>query len=390
MTALEADPYDPAPDPFDTEGQILYQLHRLRIRDEARRRLDDENRPPIVLPPIKGLDALLAEPDTPTPYLIEGVATAGSRNMLSAQYKGGKTTLLGNLARSLADLELFLGHFAVQATDQRVALFDNELNEDTMRRWLRDQRIQNTAAVSVVSMRGRVGTFDLLDDRCRQQWAARLRDLGITYLMFDCLRPVLDALALDENRDAGRFLVAFDALLHESGIKDALVVHHMGHTGERARGDSRLQDWPDAIWRLVREDDEPGSPRYFTAFGRDIDVPEGRLNFDPVTRRLTYAAGSRSDTRIEAAAVAVIQILADDAKSGGDGLSGRAIESELEADHPRQAARDALKQTVRQGTVSVAKGARGARLHQIANPCRTCGLPVTGSGSQHQSCGGAE
>ena len=73
------------------------------------------------------------------------------------------------------------------------------------------------------------------------------------------------------------------------------MVQHMGHLNERARGDSRLQDWPDAIWRLVRETDEPDSARYFKAYGRDVDIPEGRLSFDAATRRLTYAAGSRSD-----------------------------------------------------------------------------------------------
>lgn len=369
------------------ELAVQAELRKLRTRRDARLRLDAEDQPLTVLPPIKGLDVLLAEPDTPTPFLIEGVATAGSRNMLSAQYKAGKTTMLGNLMRSLVDLDLFLGHFRVHATNQRVALLDNELNEDTMRRWLRDQRIQNTAAVSVVTMRGRVGSFNLLDDRCRAQWATRLGDLGITYLMFDCLRPALDALGLDENRDAGRFLVAFDALLDEAGIADALVVQHMGHTGERARGDSRLQDWPDAIWRLVREDDEPGSTRYFTAFGRDVDVHEGRLDFDPVTRRLTYAAGSRCDVRTEAAAVAVVELLAEDAKAGGEGLSGRAIENDLAADHPRQSVRDAVKQGVGKGVVVVQQGARRARLHRIANPCSECGLPVTGDGSRHQSCG---
>ena len=52
---------------------------------------------------------------------------------------------------------------------------------------------------------------------------------------------MLDALGLDEHRDAGRFLTAFDALLVEAGIRDAFVVTHMGHTNERARGDSRLR-----------------------------------------------------------------------------------------------------------------------------------------------------
>ena len=72
------------------------------------------------------------------------------------------------------------------------------------------------------------------------------------------------------------------------------MVQHMGH-GERSRGDSRLQDWPDAIWRLVRESEEPDSPRFFSAFGRDVNVAEGRINFD--NRRLTYTAGNQDDAQ---------------------------------------------------------------------------------------------
>ena len=109
----------------------------------------------------------------------------------------------------------------------------------------------------------------------RGQWARRLRDLGCDYLIFDCLRPVLDALGLDESHDAGRFLEPFDALMAEAGINDAAIAHHMGHAGERARGDSRLQDWPDATWRLVRLNDEPDSPRYSRPTGVMSTCPTG-------------------------------------------------------------------------------------------------------------------
>ena len=115
-----------------------------------------------------------------------------------------------------------------------------------MQQWLRAQSIRNTGAVAdVITLRGNVGAFNLLDEHCRAAWVQRLADVGCDYLILDCLRPVLDALGLDENRDAGRFLVAFDALMKEAEVPDALLVQHMGHANERARGDSRLQDWPD-------------------------------------------------------------------------------------------------------------------------------------------------
>ena len=71
-------------------------------------------------------------------------------------------------------------------------LIDDELNENTLRRWLRDQGIINTAAVAdVIALRGKVGAFNLLNDKCRDRWASRLRDVGCDYLAFDCLRPSL-------------------------------------------------------------------------------------------------------------------------------------------------------------------------------------------------------
>ncbi|WP_406816192.1 AAA family ATPase [Mycobacterium sp. M23085] len=380
----ESEPPPPADSEDDNEGAIQHRLHVLRINYEARCRLDEENRPQVALPPVKSLDVLLAEPDSPVRYRIEGLAPTESRIILSAQFKAGKTIMVGNLLRSLVDGDKFLGAFTVNATAKRVVLIDDELSENTLRHWLRDQNITDTAAVAdVIALRGRVSAFNLLDDRCRDMWATRLRDLGCDYLMLDCLRPVIDALGLDENHDAGRFLAAYDALLTEAGVSDSLMVQHMGHTNERARGDSRLQDWPDAIWRLVRETEDPNSPRYFSAYGRDVNITEGRLSYDPVKRRLTYAAGSRLDAKTEAARRAVVRLLA---KSRAE-LSGNAIENDPAlADYSRKPIRAALKRAIEDGFVTVTDGPRGAKLHRINYPCEQCGMPVVGGGTRHESC----
>jgi AAA domain len=381
--AGEYQPDDSAEHSDPTEAAITDRMTWLRINREARRRLDDEDKPPTVPPPVKNLDTLLAEPDTPVRYRIEGLAPTDSRIILSAQYKAGKTVIVGNLLRSLVDGDDFLGAFTVNSTAQHVVLIDDELSENTLRRWLRDQNIHNTAAVSdVVTLRGKVAAFNLLDDRCRDMWAARLRDLGCDHLMLDCLRPVLDALGLDENHDAGRFLAAYDALLHDAGIPDSALVPHMGHTSERARGDSRLQDWPDAIWRIVRETEEPDSPRYFTAYGRDVNVPEGRLGYDPATRRLTYAAGSRSDAKTEAAKLAVVKILAEQTEP----LSVRGLQDALNGEHSQKAIRAGAQRAVKDKLVTVADGPRGAKLHSIYRACSQCGMPVAADRERHESC----
>lgn len=374
---------DQAAECDDLEAVIADRMRVLRVNREANRRLDAEERPQAVAPPVRGLTKLLAEPDNPVRYRIADLAPEGGRGLLSAQYKAGKTTIVGNLARSLVDGEPFLGRFAVDNPARSVVLIDTEMSEATLRRWLADQRITNTSAITdVIALRGRVSAFNLLDDRCRAQWAARLASIGCDYLILDCLRPVLDSLGLDENHDAGRFLVAFDALLAEAGINNALIVQHMGHVNERARGDSRLQDWPDVIWRLVRETDQPDSARFFTAHGRDVDVAEGRLNFDPITRRLSYVNGSRGDAKTEAAKTAAVELLTESAEP----LSQRAIERALDGEHALKTVRAGLALAVRHGLVMVTSGPYGAKLHSIAHPCSECGLPVAAGQQSHESC----
>lgn len=253
------------------------------------------------------LDDFLAIEDETVQYRVDRLWPVGGRVVVAAQYKAGKTTMRDNLVRALVDKTAFLDAFPVESPDGRVVIIDNELDAGMMRRWLRDQKIVNTNRVAVMALRGRVGLFDIMNRAVRARWADKLRALDTSVVVFDCLRPVLDALGLDENRDAGRFLVAFDALLDEAGASEAALIHHMGHGAGRSRGDSRILDWPDVTWRLLRKDtDDPASPRYFSAFGRDVDVPEGLLAYTPDQRHLSLTVGSRQDSAAEALVNAVV------------------------------------------------------------------------------------
>lgn len=282
--------------PPDREGRILAALERLRISDEARRRFGAEQqaiRPPA--PDAVRLDDLLGEHDETPTYRIDRLLPSNGRAVLNAPRKSGKTTLRNNLARSLADGTPFLGAFEVRPAD-KIAIIDIEMHRGQLRAWLQRQRIAHPERITVYPLRGHASTFNLLDADVLAEWAKRLD--GTTVVLFDCLRPVLDALGLDENHDAGRFLVAYDELLATAGIAESVLVHHSGHNGERSRGDSRIEDWPDALWRLVREKaDDDHAPRYFRALGRDVEEPEQRLDFDPITDTLTIGGGSRVDAK---------------------------------------------------------------------------------------------
>ena len=348
------------------DAEVSKELTRLRIRDKARRLFDAENRGEVEPPEILTLRELLARPQPDVAWRLAGFQPANTRVMLSAQYKAGKTTLVGNLVRSLVDGDPWLGRFEVAAVG-RVVILDFEMGENQLAAWLADQGIENDDRITVIPMRGKASTFDVLDETTRSEWAQRLA--GFDYLIIDPLRPILDALGLDEHRDGGRFLTAFDELCDEAGIPDSLIIQHMGHTAERARGDSRFRDWPDVEWLLVREDKEdPASPRYIKAYGRDVNINESLLLYDDTTRHLTLGGGTRKDTKARAAIPDIIEVVASAEKPP----SIRQITKKLEFAHSRETIRRALSLCEDDGTLDPTKGPRNARLYTLS-------VPVSGS-----------
>lgn len=342
------------------QRQVGLEVDKLRVRDEARRAYAAEQRGAIEPPEVLTLRERLSRPRAPQRWRIDGWQPLGARVLLAAQYKAGKTTLTGNLVRSLVDGDRWLGRHEVAPVDGTVVVLDFEMSAHQVEDWLRDQRIVNDDKIVIIPLRGKAATFDILAEGARAEWAARLRACGAGYLIVDCLRPILDALGLDEHRDAGQFLVALDALLSASAVPDALVVHHMGHSGERSRGDSRIRDWPDVEWRMVRETDEPASARFVTAFGRDVDIPETQLAFDPTTRRLTLAGGSRRDAAARSALFDVLALLGD----ADEPLSGRQVEEAMaDSVHGQKAIREALKLGARLGSITTRRGPKRSILH---------------------------
>lgn len=329
---------------------------RAQVRTLARK-IAAERETTVAAPEPCSLTTLLDEPDEGPAYRVQGLWPAGGRVLLAAQYKAGKSTTVGNAIRSLVDGDPFLDAFPVRRTGH-VALIDTELDRHTLRRWLRDQGIRNGAGVTVVPLRGAVSTFDITDAQTRSQWAQRLS--GADVVILDCLRPVLDALGLSEDKDAGKVLVAFDALLAEIGATEGLVVTHMGHQNERARGDSRLLDWPDALWKIVRDGDAGDGSSYFAAHGRDVDVAEGLLTFDGDTRHLSFGGGGRRDAASNAAVPLLVEMVA---AAPGE-LSKNLAEGRLRSEHglSQKDARDAIKKAIKDGSVTFTPGPNRAQL----------------------------
>jgi hypothetical protein len=341
---------------------IAEQLEKLEISAEAKRLFNAKHQPRASAPEPMSLSELLALPDEPIRYRVDGLLGVGGRILLAAAQKAGKTTLMGNLIRCLVDGGEFLGRHLVEPVDGRVILLDTELPQRTLKDWLGRQSIRNEDGVTVLSLRDRVTSFDLTEPAALARWAELLQPLDPAFVILDCLRPVLDACGLDEKTESGRFLVPFGELLGRIGVEEACIVQHMGHNGERARGDSGLLGWPDANWKIVRKDaEEDRSTRYFSAFGRDVDVPECELGFNSMTGELKAIGGNRKDADARAAIPVILEVLTEKPK-----LSMRRIEEELaESDLTRAAIRAALKLGVIERRILVEEGPKRSRLHSV-------------------------
>lgn len=354
------------------QWRIGEEVSKERARVEARRIVASENAATATVKPNPiGLDELLARQFPPLEYAVDQLQPKGAKVLFAAQAKAGKTTAVINLIRSLADGEPFLNTFRPAPLAGRVCLLDLEMTERQLHHWFSQANIRNRGRVTVQQLRGKVSSLNILDPVRRSEWAAKLRELEISTLIFDNLRPLMDALGLDENSDAGRLLVAFDALVAEAGIGESMIVHHMGHNGNRSRGDSRLRDWPDVEWFLTRdksptgEVDDPASPRFFHAYGRDVDFAKNQLSFDPLTRRLTLIGGSPMQVKSDSAVAEIYNLIGDRE------LSGRGIESEcakVGSSLKREVIREALKAGLRAGNFVGMEGPKGAILHR-RGPC---------------------
>lgn len=354
---------------------VQRESHRLRVQKAARDAVRAEETAGIPMPDVLRLDELLAESDDPTRYRVDRLLPVDGRVILAAQFKAGKTTMVANLVRSLVDGDPFLGHYDTEPiTDGTLILLDAELSRSTFRTWQRQQGYANPDRVVVIPMRGRASSFDLLDPARRAAWASIMRARGGRFFILDCLSPVLSAIGLDESPEAvGRFLAGFEAFLDEAGIKEALIVHHMGHGPERSRGASRLRDWPDAEWKLVREQDDEGGDvkadarRYFSALGRDVAENEALLKYEPITRRLTLSGGTRRETKGAKHVPAVLAYITTHPAE-----SQRAIEAGLKGRVDRDDVRESIRLLLADRSICIHIGPRNAHQHRVITQCAEC------------------
>lgn len=244
------------------------------------------------------LDELLARGVPDPVWTVTGLHEVGTNMTLTAQYKTGKTTLQLNLMKALADEEMFLGQFPTHFPTGTIAFFNYELTEAQFIRWAMRMGVIHPERVHVLNMRG--VKLDIGDDHV-QRWVIEwLASRDVKYWFVD---PLARAYYGDENDNTQLKLWtdALDYIKRESGVTDVLVSLHTGRGEqeegqERARGATRIDDWADGRWVLTRQ----GDHRFFRADGREVELPETMLVFNPEQHHLAVSNLTPIDRRTAA------------------------------------------------------------------------------------------
>lgn len=309
--AAVGEPFDPLSelDEDRVERGVIDQLHR----DEVRRRVEVVREAGRVEPfTDHTLSDLLAVERSPKEHLVRGLHAVGHNTGISAQYKTGKTTLMGNLIRSLVDNVPFLDRFETRPLDGNLVIFNYEMDSDEFLDWLDLMQIHNTDRVRVRNLRG--SRLSLANDVHSEMVVSYLRASEAEVWILDPRRRAFRGFGSEnENADMDRFTEAIDQIKSESGCPNSFVTAHTGRADhelgdEHARGATAWDDWQDNRWIYTRGTQ---GIRFLRSDGRLKEVEDFAVHFDPVTRLLSGSTRTRADVANEGKAKEAARIVTE-------------------------------------------------------------------------------
>lgn len=310
------------------ELDVLHEAERLTVRREARALVDAEG---FTRPEDDGsLDDQFRNPAPEPSFLVEQLLPAKGIVTVNAQYKAGKTTVAINLAGDLASGAPFLGAYPV-ARRCVVALWNLEMDKARMQSWLFGLGLSRAARKRVHPKHLRGSGIDLMS-RAGRDWTVEwLRERSVDVWIIDPQSKLYRG-AENDNSEYNAWWRTVEEIMGEADVQVCVIIHHAGHANgagdadalPRGRGASAMGGNPDAFWTYRHGGDLGAVPasgdtrRYLAAFGRDVDVPEFTLDYDPATHRLHAIEGAptRAQDKREQLAVRAYDVVAEATSAG--------------------------------------------------------------------------
>jgi AAA domain len=175
----------------------------------------------------------------------------------------------------------------------RVVALNYEVTGEQYAGWMADIGVPHDR-LYVVNMRGRRNL--LADEDGRRSLAEVIRAQDGEVLTVDPFGRAYTGKSQYDPAEVTPWLVRLNEVAEQAGIRELVMTVHAGWDGERTRGSTALEDWPDSIVTMTRDPDT--GERFLRAEGRDVDLDEDRLDYDRDTRRLRLSgAGNRRQVR---------------------------------------------------------------------------------------------
>jgi hypothetical protein len=308
----ESNGHGPADANRYAEAAEAAEVAKERARRNAKRALDrEEAAAGLNLPPAREcytLASYRAEDRPPRRMRVDSLQGERHNVVTIAAYKSGKSTLISDLVRALADGGDFLQRFEVAplAEGERVAVWNNEMDRQDFEDYLEKAGVVHGDRVAIWNLRGH--SVPLLTEAGREAAVKWLRAVNAKYWVIDPWYRVCAWNVVDENSnaDVATLLQAIDEIAAAAGVLEVNVVHHTGHGGTRGRGASTFPGWADTIWTLSRDE---ADDRYLSAEGRSgVGLLPGRVELSE-DGRLTYTdAGPRQRKSVRRADAVVAAV----------------------------------------------------------------------------------
>ena len=301
----------------------------------------------------ESLTKFLEENVPDTEFVVEGLIAKGSNTSIVASAKTGKTTLVFNLLKALADGEDFLGRFRITDRPEQIGYLNLELTRGQANKWFRKSKISNSSTIHVWNLREKLNPFR--SESSMRRLADDVRARGITFLVIDPFSGIFKG-DTNNNDEVKQFLLSLDLFKSLAGISEIVLVVHAGRDAFKTRGASSLDDHPDALIYLYKE----GDTRFLRAIGRDIHVPDEALNFDHESNSLWLSGANPRDARVDKISLQIFDFVKK---------SGKATSSEIEdaVTGSKSSIKAAREKLVATGNLLVTRFGN-ANIHQVGSP----------------------
>jgi archaellum biogenesis ATPase FlaH len=300
-------------DRFD--HQVQTRLLALRSQHQARQLFNQEQTGDLPPLDIATVGDILQRDPPPEPR-VEGLIPWDACTLVTAKAKVGKSTLLLSLAHSLITGAPALGRLKVRPiqADRTVVFLNAEMAPAQLTAWAHDRGVPPHRLV-IAQMRGQASRLD--DDHRMEDLARQLAAFNPETIIVDTFSALFQGDSQNDAQQVRQFLERLTRLKILSGALDLILTAHAGKDDAKgARGSTSLEDWPDSIIALRRPDDD-SKTRFIKAWGRDIELEEDRLDWDPDTRTMTLTGdGNPAQTirkhRVDTLTQTVAQIVLDE------------------------------------------------------------------------------